>query len=1115
MKLKYRSLFVIYIGIVVAFSQLHGELKFYIPEGVEVPEAEEETPEMSFGQSDAAMENVPEQEVSVAEKEEFRQQEAYSDGGVALGQILNKDTGAYVPSVYVVVEADNSEAAADGLAYYAETNEQGAFVIEGIKPGEYVMTVFKTGFAKVTVTDVMINSNGVERFDMALQPFEEDSGDIYVLTDFVVTAETLNAGRQELIELRTASAGMVDFLSMEDFAKFGGSDLADLISRIAGVNVVEGQFAVVRGLGDRYNSTLVNGLPMPSIDPKRQGLQLDLFPTSIIESIVAEKAFLPQLPNNSSGAAFNLATRAYPDDSVAWIGTGVRINENASDKFISNPNAPSTMNTFKGGAPENSGRVASVDSGGFDSAGYKLRAGVGKSISLDGDNSPRIGLIFAMAADTSKNTRIGNQQDRFATDSTYQLQPPNFPENLTFFGEPGSLYNKRLDGSGFLYDTTESSEDTLLGALIGAGVQFDEEGNHRLDATYLFSRSTSSNAVLRENGSLPPGFDDGLEIVRDFGFAKSRTNVLKELGEAFVGRGGKNAFTHNESTISYEVRDLYAAQLRGEHQLPFHDGLNFSWGYTDAHSTSELGDPGQDGFVSGQTVVSYVQNATDSNQTSPGSPVYEPGEYFYANSSAFADGVSLPLISETARTIKEDQTGGRLDLSYDNDEETLGLKLGLFNSDAEREVDQFDNQTFISTFTDGASSPEELVADVLEPGGVATITERFPSFAFASRSIKDGYLSGKWVLWDALEVNGGARYSTVNLSASGDSRLTNTITLQTVLDDLVDGNPGITNGELIGFTDASTGSEVDEKYLLPALTLKYSFWEDWTARFGYGQTIAMPSLRELSPYFSRDDSTGDRILGNPFLEISEVESFNFRLEKNFTDNTMVAVSLFHKTISDPVEQIAIVYRGTGSAIQTYFNNPNEAEVMGIELEARLGLEEIHESLEGFSIGGNVSFIEASVGFPESVLDTYFNTIVDIAPSGPFVGEDGPPLGNDDLPKERRLFDQPEWTVNFDLNYQNPDWGTSVTLAAYAQSDVLTSVGSGSALTVDQFTTSYYQLDFKISQELWDGWEFSLEIDNITDTERGIKYSEQLLDSPPDRRTYKVGRTYSLSATYSF
>ena len=101
----------------------------------------------------------------------------------------------------------------------------------------------------------------------------------------------------------------------------------DLVSRLAGVNVVEGQFAVVRGLGDRYNSTLLNDLPVPSPDPIRQGVQLDLFPTSIIESVVADKAFLPGLPSNSSGAAFNLITRSYPEDFTAWLETGFTVNK--------------------------------------------------------------------------------------------------------------------------------------------------------------------------------------------------------------------------------------------------------------------------------------------------------------------------------------------------------------------------------------------------------------------------------------------------------------------------------------------------------------------------------------------------------------------------------------------------------------------------------------------------------------------------------------------------------------------------------------------------------------------------------------------------------------------
>lgn len=1109
------------------------QIKFDIPDELRQEEEKKEglnygepaeTPTSKQNDSEAGTEPEQDSEVElVSENFAALEPDVSESAGSIVGQIIDKETGAYVPEVYVLLKYSGAGRDEDvgSEEYYAETGAQGEYVMNNVEPGIYNMEVIKSGYQPITVTDIELDPESIGRYDLGLVPLgPEVSEDVYTLTDFVVSAEEVLSSQDQLIELRVASAGMVDFLSMEDFAKFGGSDLSDLVSRMAGVNVVEGQFAVVRGLGDRYNSTLVNGLPMPSPDPLRQGLQLDLFPTSMMDSIVAEKSFVPKLPGNSSGAAFDLGTRKYPDDSMVWFEAGVRFNENAKDVFLENPNAPDLSGMLSGDGPSAGGFGGISGGSGFsDYAGTKFRAGAGKRFELGDGEGPVIGLIVAASADSSRSTDIGQQQDFFATPDSYTSTPPGFGRFRR--GNPGSLYEKELGGSGFLYDYTASEEKALAGVLVGTGVDFDGTGKNTVDFNYLFARTATSKVVRKDNGFLTgPG---------GFGFARNAGgNSLNDLGNAIMGRTrGPEVFIQGDDSLSYEERNLYAAQFLGNHEIDFLEGLNLSWGYTDASTSSEQGDPDSTDFVSGQTVTTYLRNESGSDFTI-GGKTYAPGDFIFANSAAFADNISLPFTTETARTIQEDLTGGRIDLEYAHEADIffvdgIDFSGGIFVSEAERDVRQFDKETFISTFTDGGQrSIDELAENVFDPGGVSSVTEEFPSFSQTSREVKEQYYNMAWklfeeddrIFFDEIELGTGFRSSGISMAAQGDSRLINTIRLQDVLDGPVAGNPDLTNGELIGFTDTTVPSEIDEDYILPAATLKLGFMESWTIRLGYGETYALPSLRELSPYFSRDIATGDRILGNPNLQVSDIKNYNFRIEKEF-DDASVALSLFYKTIDQPVEQIGIVHQSTGSAIQTFFNNPGEAEVQGIELEGRTGLGFISKSLADFSVSGNISLIEATVPYPESILSTYFSTTRAGAPSGPFVGPDGPPLGNNNLPEERRLFDQPEWTANFDITYDNEDWGTTATLALYTQSEVLTSVGSGSAQTVAQFTKEYYQLDFKLSQQVFDNWTLKFEVNNLTDTERGVFYSEQLVDNPPDRQTYKVGRAYSLSASYSF
>ncbi|MFL2833210.1 MAG: hypothetical protein ACJ0BK_06325 [Coraliomargaritaceae bacterium] len=212
------------------------------------------------------------------------------------------------------------------------------------------------------------------------------------------------------------------------------------------------------------------------------------------------------------------------------------------------------------------------------------------------------------------------------------------------------------------------------------------------------------------------------------------------------------------------------------------------------------------------------------------------------------------------------------------------------------------------------------------------------------------------------------------------------------------------------------------------------------------------------------------------MEVSEVKNASFRLERTFSDGvTSVAVSFFDKKIQNPIEQIGLVDVSTGTPVQSFFNNENEASAQGFEIEGRLGLGLAAIKLDDwfnveigfldyFSIGGNIALIDANVGFPGPVAATYFN---ENNSSGPYT--DG--NGVTEIPEDRRLFDQPEYTVNADVTFEHPNWGTRVTLSLYAQSDVLTSVGSGSNLTADQYTLPYEQFDLTFAQEFGDGWEF--------------------------------------------
>ena len=137
--------------------------------------------------------------------------------------------------------------------------------------------------------------------------------------------------------------------------------------------------------------------------------------------------------------------------------------------------------------------------------------------------------------------------------------------------------------------------------------------------------------------------------------------------------------------------------------------------------------------------------------------------------------------------------------------------------------------------------------------------------------------------------------------------------------------------------------EIDEDKVLPSFGLNYRPLEGLSLRGAFSQTVARPSFREIGYYVSVEPGTDDRTVGNPQLQLSEVESYDVRAEYVGELGDLVALSAFYKTIDDPIESIVVrnpldFDSGSAALFRTFFNNPNQAKLWGIEVEARKSLD---------------------------------------------------------------------------------------------------------------------------------------------------------------------------------
>jgi len=150
-------------------------------------------------------------------------------------------------------------------------------------------------------------------------------GDLVILDEISVRGD-------RSIDVQQAVTEVVSVLSTEDISRTGEGDIAGALSFVPGLSVVGGGFVYVRGLGDRYSLALLNGSPLPSPEPLRRAVPLDLFPTDVIASALVQKTYSPNYPGEFGGGVINLTTLTIPVMPFLKLSAGTSGNTQTTNQ---------------------------------------------------------------------------------------------------------------------------------------------------------------------------------------------------------------------------------------------------------------------------------------------------------------------------------------------------------------------------------------------------------------------------------------------------------------------------------------------------------------------------------------------------------------------------------------------------------------------------------------------------------------------------------------------------------------------------------------------------------------------------------------------------------------
>jgi len=296
------------------------------------------------------------------------------------------------------------------------------------------------------------------------------------------------AGPRNII--RTAPQ-VLSVLTTEDIARTGEGDIAGALQRVTGLSVVGSGFVYIRGLGDRYSLSLLNGSPLPSPEPLRRVVPLDIFPTSIVASALVQKSFSPNFPGEFGGGVINLTTTATPDEPFLEISGSV-----GGDTFT-------TFNlgyTYYGSDLD----VLGYDDGTRDTPGFITEAGAtGRTLSSEE-------ITGLSNASTTLLQRNRNIPANWSVGLSGGASIPVFGDGQLGIIATAGLSNSWLtrdalqqqaDVTGEItsqFRTVSTDNRVVANGLLGLGLEI---GEHRFRLTNLYIHDTI------KQGRLASGFD--------------------------------------------------------------------------------------------------------------------------------------------------------------------------------------------------------------------------------------------------------------------------------------------------------------------------------------------------------------------------------------------------------------------------------------------------------------------------------------------------------------------------------------------------------------------------------------------------------------------------------
>ena len=451
---------------------------------------------------------------------------AFAQKGTIEGKITDSKSGIQISGASIEVI---------GVKTVASLSD-GSFSFN-IAAGKYTLKLSSVGYQSKEVEEVIVVSNQIVNVDIVLDQVAKSEEGVVVRSS--ARKETTNA----LISYQKNTAVVAQVISAEAIRRSPDKNTGEVLKRVPGTSIQEGKYLIVRGLADRYNQAMLNGILLSSTEPDRKTFSFDIIPSSMIDNIIINKSFIPELPGEWAGGLIQVNTKDVPSKNFfsVQVGTGFNSQTIGKDFYTYEGSKTDFLGYDNGtrGLPSNLPGKASFASltQGQKTAYAKDFENVWDAQKNNSNTTPVLNQSFLINGGFNK--RLGNKTKLAA------ILALNYNRNnrRTSYENQINTFENNIPSLGFDYANVKYSKDILAGAL--ANITLQMGNNNKISFKNLLNINTTNYTTLRTG--------------------KEFENTTTSLGDNI-----------RATELAFKANTFFNTQLSGDHNLKKYNA-KFNW----------------------------------------------------------------------------------------------------------------------------------------------------------------------------------------------------------------------------------------------------------------------------------------------------------------------------------------------------------------------------------------------------------------------------------------------------------------------------------------------------------------------------------------------------------